>query len=113
MSPLPACPHRSLLPAISLLLAVALPSPALAHLSLIRQGADSRGSIEAGDEHGRAVAVGDFNRDGFDDVAMGAPGEDVNATTNAGSVVVSFGSTYGVTHVGAQLRGKGQVVVTP
>ena len=106
MSPLPACPHRSLLPAIStlaLLLAVALPSPALAHLSLIRQGPDSRGSIEAGDEHGRAVAVGDFNRDGFDDVAMGAPGEDVNATTNAGSVVVSFGSTYGVTHVGAQL----------
>jgi hypothetical protein len=103
---MPACPPRSLVPAISsllLLLASALPSPALAHLSLIRQGADSRGSIEAGDEHGRAVAVGDFNRDGYDDVAMGAPGEDVNATTNAGSVVVCFGSFRGVTHVGAQL----------
>lgn len=72
-----------------------------AHLSIIRQGAESRGSKETGDEHGRAIAVGDFDRDGYEDLAVGAPREDVGTTVDAGMVVVSYGSALGLTQVGA------------
>jgi hypothetical protein len=74
-----------------------------AHLSIIRQGAESRGSREAGDDYGYSVAMGDFNGDGFDDVAAGSPGEDLGASTNAGAVIVNYSNRLGVQHVGAQL----------
>lgn len=85
------------------LLTVLWVTPALAHLSIIRQGPESRGSIEAGDRFGAALAAGDFNGDGFDDIAMGSPTEDVGALADAGAVVVSYGAQYGITHVGSQL----------
>lgn len=77
------------------------PPPALAHLSLIQQGGSCAGALEAGDRLGEALAVGDFNGDGYDDVAMGAPGEDVGGAGNAGAVIVSFGSSFGITHAGS------------
>jgi len=56
---------RALLAALaSVTLLTALASPVLAHLALIRQGAESRGSREPGDSMGRALAAGDFNGDG-------------------------------------------------
>ena len=48
---------------------------------------------EGGDYFGRALAVGDFNNDGSDDLAVGVPGENVGSTTNAGAVHVFFGDT--------------------
>lgn len=52
---------------------------------------------EAGDEFGRGLAAGDFNRDGFDDLAIGVPGETlVNGGTAVGSVVVANGSAAGI-----------------
>jgi len=81
-----------------------LPADAQAHLSIIRQGAESRGSKEAGDEHGRALAVGDFNGDGYDDLATGVPKEDVGSTVDAGMVVINYGSEFGVTQAGADFH---------
>lgn len=43
--------------------------------------------MEGGDEFGYALAAGDFDLDGFDDLAVGAPGED-----GAGKVLVVYGS---------------------
>ena len=44
------------------------------------------------------VAVaGDFNGDGFDDIAVGIPGEDVGGALDAGAVQVFKGSALGVT----------------
>jgi len=87
--------------AIAIAAGVAAPRPADAHLSIIRQGAESRGSAEAGDRHGTAVAAGDFNGDGYDDLAMGSSLENVGAIANAGMVIVEWGTAHGVTHVGA------------
>jgi FG-GAP repeat len=41
---------------------------------------------EAGDQFGTALAHAFFTSDGFDDLVVGGPGEDVGATTDAGAV---------------------------
>ena len=75
------------------------------HLSIIRQGPESAGTIEAGDRYGTVIVSGDFNNDGYFDLAVGTPMEDLTlGPTNvpaAGIVVISYGSKYGITHVGS------------
>jgi hypothetical protein len=41
---------------------------------------------------GAALGIGDFNGDGYDDLAVGAPGDRVSSSANAGSVHVLYGS---------------------
>ncbi len=45
---------------------------------------------------GETLAVGDFDGDGFDDLAVGAPLRDVGGVTNAGIVTVLFGGPAGL-----------------
>ncbi|MGY0020096.1 hypothetical protein [Streptomyces sp. cg35] len=54
------------------------------------------GSSEAGDGFGRVGAYGDFNRDGFDDLAMGAGHEQVGADLDGGTVALLQGSACGL-----------------
>jgi FG-GAP repeat len=61
------------------------------------------GVVEDGDQFGAALAAGDFNHDGFADLAAGAPFEDVGSATNAGAVSVLYGSTAGLTTSGGRL----------
>jgi hypothetical protein len=58
---------------------------------------------EEHDNFGWALAAGDFNHDGFADLAAGAPTEDVGALQFAGAVSVLYGSTAGLTTSGARL----------
>ncbi len=51
--------------------------------------------LETGDDYGRTLAAGDFNNDGFDDLAIGGPLEDVVAIADAGAVSVLYGSGIG------------------
>ncbi len=44
------------------------------------------------DGFGRALAAGDFNGDGRDDLAIGIPREDIGSISNAGAVQVLYGS---------------------
>jgi hypothetical protein len=58
---------------------------------------------ETGDSFGSAVTVGDFNGDGFSDVAVGVPNEAIGTATNAGLVNVLYGSlSVGLTSAGDQ-----------
>jgi hypothetical protein len=61
------------------------------------------GTADPGDFFGNALATGDFNNDGFDDLAVGAPGESVGSISNAGAVNVLYGSATGLTGAGSQL----------
>jgi hypothetical protein len=54
------------------------------------------GTSEHGDQFGLAVAVGDFNADGFSDLAAGMPGKSLGAKTRAGAVSVVYGSAAGL-----------------
>jgi len=94
---------------VALVVAGAIPGTARAHLALIRQGPESAGSLDADDRTGAALATGDFNGDGYDDLAIGAPDETLSSLAGAGSVVVVYGSRFGLTHVGADLRSAGSV----
>ena len=52
---------------------------------------------ETGDKWGRALASGDFNNDGFTDLAVGAPGENYGQHPEVGAVTLLYGSPSGIT----------------
>jgi hypothetical protein len=54
------------------------------------------GTSQTGDQFGLAVTVGDFNGDGYADLASGIPGQDLGAALNAGSVSIIYGSATGL-----------------
>jgi len=67
--------------------------------------ANVAGKSEKNDLFGSSIAVGDFNDDGYADAVVGVPGEDVGGRTDAGAVVVLYGSGRG-------LRGSGSAEFT-
>ncbi len=78
-------------------------------------GLDAGFGAEAGDNFGKAMTAGDFNGDGYVDLAIGAPGEDVFDIANAGAVNVLYGSASGLTAVGDQMwhQNSGQAQASP
>jgi hypothetical protein len=60
------------------------------------------GSAQIGDRFGSALAAGDFNDDGCDDLAVGVPWEDVGTATDAGAVITIYGGCDGLTGLASQ-----------
>jgi hypothetical protein len=65
-------------------------------VELVQGAGGMPGSDEDGDDFGAALAVGDFNDDGYDDLAIGAPGEDLAGGADSGAVYVVYGSDSGL-----------------
>jgi hypothetical protein len=59
-------------------------------------------AVEANDHFGHSLASGDFNGDGYDDLAIGVPLEDIGAIADAGAVNVIYGSAAGLVNGGNQ-----------
>ncbi|TMA39219.1 MAG: hypothetical protein E6J79_04005 [Deltaproteobacteria bacterium] len=66
------------------------------------QSRNLQGAAERGDHFGAALAAGDFNSDGFVDLAVGVPREDVGPVVDAGAVNVLYGTRHGLTFTGTQ-----------
>jgi hypothetical protein len=67
-------------------------------------------TAEQFDFFGETLASGDFNDDGFTDLAIGAPNETVGTAQGAGAVNVLFGSATGLTGTGSQLFTEGNTI---
>ena len=53
-------------------------------------------AVEANDLFGYSLSAGDVNGDGYDDLAVGSPGEKMGRSTNAGIAHILYGSVNGV-----------------
>jgi hypothetical protein len=60
------------------------------------------GTSESGDRFGATLAAGDFDGDGFADLAVGVPGEGTSAGSRAGIVQILHGSRRGLVANGVQ-----------
>ncbi|MEU6259540.1 hypothetical protein [Streptomyces sp. NPDC047043] len=54
------------------------------------------GTAETDDAFGSSLASTDLDRDGYADLVVGAPGEDVNGDTNDGTIVIVWGAKSGL-----------------
>jgi len=65
-------------------------------------------SVEMNDEFGQSLAAGDFNNDGFDDLAVGVPGEDDGELNSTGAFNLLFGAGGGLTTADSEIWDQGQ-----
>lgn len=76
----------------------------------LRQGHDSIDAVEPFDHFGSVLAVGDFDGDLYDDLAVGVPGENLEGTPSyldAGAVAVFYGTSSGLNFAGSQFFHQG------
>ena len=94
---------------LSLLSLVLLPAPAIGADPLSQDGASTLGELATSDDSfGYALASGDFNQDGFLDLAIGDPHSDLNVS-NRGVVYVISGSSTGLGSPQSFRQGDGDV----
>ncbi|MBK9132723.1 MAG: FG-GAP repeat protein [Gammaproteobacteria bacterium] len=67
------------------------------------------GTAQSGDHFGAAIASGDFNRDGYTDLAVGMP----NKNGNRGQMLVMYGSGAGLSAAGSQIWDQGVLADDP
>lgn len=66
----------------------------------ISQGPIPHAAPESGDRFGWSLAAGNFDGDGYDDLAISAPFEDKGSIVDVGAVSVVFGRSSGLYPVG-------------
>ncbi|MFF1450453.1 FG-GAP-like repeat-containing protein [Streptomyces sp. NPDC058274] len=71
---------------------------------LTQSSAGVPGTPESGDAFGASVASADLDGDGYADLAIGVPGEDIDSATDAGGITVVWGSAGGLTGTSSWLQ---------
>lgn len=61
------------------------------------------GTVTAFDMFGRELTAGDYNGDGYSDLAIGAPSADVNGVEDAGAIHILYGRAAGLRALGNEL----------
>jgi hypothetical protein len=61
------------------------------------------GAAESGDAFGQTLESCDIDLDGYDDLLIAAPYEDIGSTYNAGAVHILYGSSTGLSAAGTEL----------
>ena len=64
--------------------------------------------VEEGDQFGRTLAAGDFDGDGYGDLAIGAAFEDIGSLASAGVVHVLYGTLLGWALLGFAVGRRGR-----
>ena len=59
-------------------------------------------AAESNDHFGSAITAGDFNNDGYGDLAIGVPDEEIGVRTNCGAIQVLYGSSNGLRAAGSR-----------
>lgn len=111
MRPIPCFDRTARGAALAPIVVLCLAAPAGAQLTplgakLLEECA-AAGDCETNDRFGRTVAVGNFNGDGFDDLAVGIPGETVGGDADTGAVHIFYGSASGLLLTGDQIFHQG------
>ena len=57
----------------------------------------SADGVEGGEELGDALTMGDFDGDGFNDLAIGVAQENAGGSADSGAVHIVYGSSAGIT----------------
>ena len=65
--------------------------------------AGMEGEAAAEDRFGTAVAAGDFDDDGYQDLAIGIPGKEINGVRNAGAVQILYGDLRTISALGNEV----------
>lgn len=81
---------------LSLILALLTPAHAQCSDKTTLSQSTSGSTVEAYDRFGGALAVGDFDNDGYLDLAVGSPEEDLGSAVNAGYVTIHYGGSGGL-----------------
>lgn len=104
-------PRFSPVARLAFALLLASTAPASAYQMIIRQGEEAPEIANENDFLGWAVATGDFNGDGIDDLASGAPSEneDLPPGREHGAVIVNYGRARGITHLSSNFLTVGAV----
>ncbi|MDG4863966.1 FG-GAP repeat protein [Streptomyces sp. T-3] len=75
-------------------------------LVLTQSSSGVPGTPEAGDSFGASVTSADLDGDGYADLAIGAPGEDIGSAADAGGVTVVWGSARGLAGTSSWLESR-------
>ncbi|MEU6113996.1 FG-GAP-like repeat-containing protein [Streptomyces sp. NPDC047117] len=67
------------------------------HATFTQDTTGVQGAAETGDMFGLATSAGDFNSDGYADLAVSAPYEDVSGDADGGTVQILWGAAGGIT----------------
>ena len=68
-------------------------------------------AVDTGDSFGDALALADFDNDGFTDLAIGVPGSTVDGETAAGAVQILYGTVDGLTIADTQTWTQNSVLI--